>query len=503
MIKLNNYKDIVIVKMVMLMYIGSQYLMKKYDEYLLDKGYSIEELVDKASDVLLKYMKKDSYAIICGPGNNGADGLSLAIKLHHMKKSVRIYIFDTLRTSYAFRYYLDKCQQSGIKIEVFDDDIVDGLKEELKDVEVVVVGIFGFGLNNAPTGLLKRVIDEINLLFEHDIISIDVPSGLDCNHGIPMGPVICATQTITFNALKNSFLNLDTRLYTGELIIDFLDIEDVGAEVGLFELYEKKNAFMHLKKRLFNGYKGMYGKAGILAGCEQYKGAALLASKSAVYSGAGLVSLTSHQSVLDSLTSFVPEAISIHENQFYDHEFSAVLAGCGIGLNQESYHKIENIFNNFQVPLVIDGDGLTILSEHLELLKDYKSSVILTPHIGEFKRLIHSEDIDDPLMLAKNFALDYKCTVVLKGPLTIVTDGYESYRIHSGNKAMATAGMGDVLAGLIVGLLAQGYSPIIAASLGTYIHGYCGDKLAKEAYTVIPSRLIEQIPTVMKELLDR
>lgn len=487
----------------MYMYIGSQYLMKKYDECLLEKGYTIEELVDKASDVLMKYMKKDSYAIFCGPGNNGADGLSLALKLFNKNKKIKIYAFDTLRTSYAYRYYFDKCKASDIEIEIIDDNVVDNLRNELSVFDVIVDGIFGFGLNSAVKGIYGRVIDEINLLFEQDVISIDIPSGLDCNHGVPMGSVICATQTITFNALKNSFLNLDTRLYTGELIIDFLDIDDVSEEVGLYELYEKKNAFMHLKKRLFNAHKGMYGKVGVLAGCEKYKGAALLASKSAVYSGAGVVGLISEKEVLDSLIYFVPEAITINLNDYKEHEFSSLLVGSGLGLSFESYNKVENVFNEMNIPLVVDGDGLTILSENLDLLKNYKNSIVLTPHIGEFKRLLHKDELDDLLMLAKEFALEYKCVVVLKGPYTIVSDGYESYRVHSGNKAMATAGMGDVLAGIIVSLLGQGYTPITAATLGVYIHGYCGDKIAKNSYTVIPSQLIEQIPLAMKELIDR
>ncbi len=484
------------------MYIGTQRLMQKYDECLLDKGYSIEELVDKASDVLLKYMKKNTYALFCGPGNNGADGLSLAIKLYNQSKKVIIYVFETENTSYAFQYYYNECVQLGIEIKVIDDDLAENLRHELSDVEVVVDAIFGFGLNKAIRGIYARVIDEINLLFEQDIISVDIPSGLDCNTGIPKGAVICATMTISLSALKNSFLNLDTRLYTGKLIIDFLDVEDVSEEVGLFELYEKKHAIMHLKKRLFNGYKNMYGTIGLVAGCIQYKGAALLASKAAVYSGSGIVALLSDDEVLESCTQFVPEVITLNRDNLNERSYNAMLVGSGLGLSLESENIVESIFNDMNIPLVIDGDALTILSKNLDLLKSYQSPVVITPHLGEFKRLCHNDDIDDPLIMAKEFALEYKVVVVLKGPYTIVSDGYESYRIHSGNKAMATAGMGDVLAGMITSFLGQGYLPVSAAALATYIHGYTGDKLAKDSYTVIPSELIELIPKSMKELID-
>ncbi len=483
------------------MYIGSQFLMKKYDEYLINKGYSIEDLVDKASDVLIKYMKKDSYALFCGPGNNGADGLSLAIKLKNKNKKVKVYIFDHQHTSDAFQYYYNLCQENNIDIVILDIYSVDSLQYELKDVEVVVDAIFGFGLNGPIRGIYAMIIDEINLLFEQDIISVDIPSGLNCNSGMSEGSVVLATQTITFNALKNCFLNLDTRLYTGELIIDFLDVEDICEEVGLFELYEKKHALMTIKKRLFNGHKGTYGKIAMIAGCTKYKGAALLSTKAAVYSGAGLVTLISDESVLDACSLFVQEAItssSIDLSICYD----ALLLGSGLGLSEESEQKVYTLLTKAQVPIVLDGDALTIVSDHLELLKDYKEPIIVTPHLGEFKRLCHTSNIEDELIAAKQFALQNKVIVVLKGPYTIVTDGYESYRVHSGNKAMATAGMGDVLSGIITSLLGQGYSAINAAALGVYIHGYCGDILAKHMYTVIPSQLIEQIPKTMKEFID-
>lgn len=147
------------------------------------------------------------------------------------------------------------------------------------------------------------------------------------------------------------------------------------------------------------------------------------------------------------------------------------------------------------------GGALTILSAHTDLLKQQNRDIILTPHLGEFQRLCPFDSQDDMLLVAQDFAKEHHVVLVLKGPYTIVTNGQESYRIRAGNKAMATGGMGDVLAGIITSLVGQGYPALQAAMLGVFIHGYTGDLLAKEAYTVIPSKLIEFIPKAMNNMI--
>lgn len=491
------------------MYIGSQTLMKEYDQALLNYGYSIEELVDKASDCLLKhFIDFDSICLVCGSGNNGADGYSLAEKLFDLKKNVYIVVVvgEMDKFSKAALYYYDKCDQKNIHMDYMTYDNFSHIIDKVKKYHVIVDAMFGFGLNGSPRGIYQSVIEEINQFYDKDIIAIDIPTGLDCNSGKPYQSVICATKTITFCALKNAFLNPDSYAFTGDIIVETLDTVDLRKEVGLYQLFEEKDAKNIIKERQFNGYKGTYGHVLSITGCHEYKGAALLNVKASVYSGSGIVTLMSEEDVNQALTLYVPEATTrIRPLLLQDEDFQkyqSVLIGCGLGLDINAYRYVKDVLEMSNNPLVIDADALTILSQQLELLKKQKRDIILTPHIGEMKRLISFHDHDDILKIAQDFAKEYHVILVLKGPYTIVTDGTHHYRIASGNKAMAVGGMGDTLAGMINSFIGQGYVPIEATCLAVFLHGYCGDLLAKKYYTVLPSKLIETIPYAMNKLLN-
>ncbi len=488
------------------MYIGSQQLMKKFDECLLKHGYTIEELVDKASDCLLKHIDGKSLSIVCGPGNNGADGLSLAIKLYQQGQHVKVFIFeDHEHLSQANAYYLQKCYDLSIEVYHFQAENLDQTLEHMKTSDTIVDAMFGFGLNSSPRGLYQGVIEGINQFYDKEVIAVDIPTGLDCNSGKPYQSVVSATKTITLSALKNGFLNPDSQYFTGEVIVEKLDLEDVSEEAGLYQLADEEYVSFILKDRIFDGYKGTYGHTCLITGSPEYKGAALLSAKSCVYSGSGITTVMSVPEVIQSLTHFCPEATAVIRAPILLKEdlakYDALLIGCGLGQSLESYRYVIDVLEKTSQPLVIDADALTILSAHIDLLKTQKRDIILTPHLGEFRRLCDFKDDDDMLVVARDFALKYHVVLVLKGPYTIVTNGYESYRIFSGNKAMATGGMGDVLAGMITSFVGQGYSALQAAMLGVFIHGYAGDHLAETAYTVIPSKLIDYIPTAMHEII--
>lgn len=490
------------------MYIGSQKLMQRYDQCLLDIGYSIEELVDKAAECLLKHFDNyQSICLVCGPGNNGADGLALAIKLFELNKNICVYTFDNNHISRANQFYLDFCYNNGIKVIVVDDNQIEYINDNMRNYEVIVDAIFGFGQNAAPRGIYQSVIEEINQLYDKEIIAIDIPTGLDCNTGNPYQSVICATKTITLTTMKNGFINPDSLSFTGEVILEMLDVEDIYDEVGLYQLVDNSFVSPLIKQRAFAGYKGTYGKVGMITGSLEYKGASLLSAKSAVYTGSGITTVISIREVIDSLTLYCPEATaSIRPPILTEKDFegySSLLIGCGLGLGIDAYRYVIDILRLSIQPLVVDADALTILASNLDLLKNQDRDIVLTPHMGEFKRLCELSLEDDILYVASEFAKENHVTLVLKGPYTIVTDGNESYRIKAGNEAMAIGGMGDVLAGIITSLLGQGYSAIMAAIIGVYIHGYTGDQIANECYTVIPSKLIERIPISMKEIMKK
>ncbi|MEG0276113.1 MAG: NAD(P)H-hydrate dehydratase [Coprobacillus sp.] len=488
------------------MYIGSQKLMQEYDQRLLRKGYTIEALIDKASDCLIKHMYcYEKVCLLCGPGNNGADGLSLAIKLYRANKEVTVFVFESNHSSTGHQFYLDLCYQNQIDVVVVNENQIDMIISQMKNADLIVDGIFGFGQNASPRGIYQTIIEEVNQLYDKDVISIDIPTGLDCNTGIPYQSVICATKTITLTAMKNGFLNPDSLSFTGEIIVEELAVEDIYDEVGLYQLVDMEFVKPLIKHRSFDGHKGTYGRVGMITGSLEYKGAALLSSKSAVYTGTGITTVVSTSEVIDVLTLYCPEVTValrppiLQENDFKSYD--SLLIGCGLGLGIDAYRYVIDTLSLSKQPLVIDADALTILSSNLELLKKQQREIVLTPHMGEFKRLCNFSADDDIIYVAREFAREHHVTLVLKGPYTIVTNGSESYRIKAGNEAMASGGMGDVLAGIITSLLGQGYSAIIAAIVGVYLHGYTGDQIAKTHYTVVPSLLIDRIPVSMKELI--
>lgn len=491
------------------MYIGSQSLMKDYDDYLLKKGYLIEELVDKASDCLLKHMYSyQSIHLLCGPGHNGADGLSLALKLFHQHKKVKIYVFNEIeKMSPVSQLLINQCYALNINIVLLTEENLDEMILSISKSDVIIDAIFGVGLNQPPREIYQACIEQVNQLYDQEIISVDIPTGLDCNNGTPYQSVICATQTITLSALKNGFLNPDSQFFTGKVILEELEIEDIYEEVGLYYLVDDTFVSPRIKKRRFDGHKGDYGHLGLITGSSEYKGASLLSTKSAVYTGCGIATVISCQEVLDSLTLFCPEATSVARPPIFRKEdfdkYDALLVGCGLGLSIDAYRYVIDILKLSTQPLVLDADALTILASNLELLNKQDRPIILTPHMGEFKRMCNGIETEDILKSVTQFAKEHNVILVLKGPYTLISDGMNSYRIAAGNKAMSSGGMGDVLSGIIVSLLGQGYDAIDAAIIGVYIHGYGGDLIEKDCYTVIPSRLIETIPNIMKKIMKK
>lgn len=485
------------------MYIGSQNQLKAYDQYLMDHGYSIYELIDKASDCLKSHFKVyDHIGLLVGPGNNGADALSLGIKLSNMGKDVKLYyVGDHHKFSSGNQFYFDMCENNNISLIQLSEDSLTSFQESLQDFEVIGDGFFGFGLNSAPRGLYATIISLINSHFDGDVLAIDIPTGLNCNTGQPYANTLYATKTIALSALKEGFLNPDSTTFTGEVIVEELDIDNPFEEAGLLRYFTIDDAKRMLKKRKYDGYKNYYGVDLLVAGSAQYKGAALLAAKGAIASGAGILHVSTAKEVADLLPLYLPEAISEVRPNNLSHEmmkkFDAICIGPGLGLDMDAYHCFLDVIEHSDCPLIIDADALTILSNNIDLLDRQKRPVILTPHLGEFRRLCAFSSDDDLMEVAVSFAKEHHCILVLKGPHTIVTDGQHSYRNASGNKAMAVGGMGDTLAGIMTAFLGSHYQAIEAAMLAVFVHGFAGDLVAQENYTVLPEALSKVIPHAM------
>lgn len=489
------------------MYVATSTQMKKYDERLLNEGYTIQTLVDKASDCLLLHCKEhNNIGIICGPGNNGADGISLAIKLTDLGKQVQIYIvYESTKSSLANRYYLDIAKENHIPITTIDEYSVLTLTKSLKSVELIVDAMFGFGLHSNPRGVIEQVITIMNHMDNMCILSIDIPTGLNCDTGEPYENVVIANKTITLTALKKGFLNPASKRYTGEVLVEVLETKDFREEQGIAKIIDEEVLLSTLKYRKYHGHKGDYGKVLHITGSSSYRGATLLSAKAAVYTGSGVVSVCSTKEVLNTLTTFVPEATTLVREETLDNTISnrydAILVGCGLGLSKHSYGYVKELLEHSTRPLIIDADALTIVAENKDILKSYQAPVILTPHMGEFKRFVPNMKESDIIDVAREFAREYGVILILKGPNTMITDGTLIYYNTTGNSAMSTAGMGDVLAGIVSSFVGQGYPPITAALLSVYLHGRCGDIIAEENYTAVASMILNEIPKQMKKML--
>lgn len=462
--------------------------MKKVDEYLL-QFYSIEELVDKASDQVLKEIQQaDSICIVCGPGNNGADGYALALKLDQMEKKVYVFACENKNLSQACSYYYKKCLEKNLIVNQEE------FLNHLNRCDICVDAIFGFSCHSNPQGIYGEMIQLINQS-SCFVVAIDVVSGLDCDCGKVYENCVIANQTITFFAYKIGFFNPDAEKVIGEVLIKPLNVIDFSNEIMLSESIDS----IYFNKRSYDGHKGNYGKSFLICGSDSYHGAALLSCKASVYSGCGITCLCSTHEILHLASGYIPEAIHAQRNEIEKaNQYSSILIGCGLDTNES---LLKEILFETNRPLVIDASSLNDLANHLDWLEGQKRPIILTPHFGEFKRLC--PNIKDPIISAKEFAKKYHVIVVLKGCHTLVTDGKHSYCNTTGNGAMATGGSGDVLAGMIVSFLAQGYSPIDSACKAVYLHGAIGDQFASNHYTVIPSKIIDEIPAMMKKYEEK
>lgn len=485
------------------MYVGTKELFQNYDLALLEANHKIEELVDLASDALYRHLDQyQSYAFLIGPGNNGADGLSLGLKLALNKKEVQFYCLGEHRSK-ANQYYLDQVMQFDIPVTMMSQESLELFKEEMNLYDVVVDCLFGFGLNNPLAGIYVNLLDLINESYNNEVVAVDIPSGMYCNHLNGADAIVKADLTITLTALKESFLNPASHDYTGKIIIEYLDAPRLHERLGFGKIIDKSRVVEDFKTRNYDDYKHKNGLVLHFTGSTKYRGASVLACKAAVYGGSGIVALSSAPVVEQAVTQHCPEVVFDHQDganlERNLAKYDAVLLGSGLGISLESIKTTFSVLQSSKVPIVIDGDGLTIVAKRQEVLSQLQAPVILTPHLGEFKRFGALEKETDLMMAAIQFARFNKLILVLKGPNTIITDGYRVYRNSTGTMALATAGSGDVLAGLISSFLGQGYPPLKAAYLAVYFHGLAGERVAKKNYMAVASQVILALPEVMQE----
>ncbi len=443
-----------------------------YKEFALSEDILMEHAASSmASYIGNNHCDKKSILIVCGSGNNGADGIALS-RLLYKKFEVNVYLCSQAKSQMAI------LQEKRAKL------LGVNFVQELVSCDIVVDCIFGTGLNKPLSSKYIHIIDTLNS-FEGFKISCDIPSGVD-NKGYVQDSAFYANTTITMGALKTSLYTDNAKDYIGKTIV-----ADLGVQREVYELdtnvflLDKKDLKLPLRN-IQNSHKGTYGHLNVLVG--EKKGAGIIAAKAAFAFGSGLVSAVCHDCI--DLPYHIMQSSKISDN------CTAIALGMGLGKYEKK--EIENIFS-LDIPTIIDADLL-----HDEIvLKALHKEVVLTPHPREFCSLLKICGIADISIkiLQKNrfeyvekFSKKYpKVVLLLKGANVIIAQNSKLYVNSFGSSILAKGGSGDVLSGLIASLLAQGYKPIDAAISASLAHAFAAQNYKKNNYSLIPSDLIEEI----------
>lgn len=431
-----------------------------------------------------------SIKVFCGIGKNGGNGLALARHMIQHGYHVTVYVTNcSKKRAPEFLFHYDK-----IKEVTKDWPILLSCKDdfpELHPQDIIIDAIFGTGINRSIDGWMAALIHHLNNTPAFKI-AIDMPSGLYANTPQPIeSPIIKAQHTFSFETPKLSFFLPQTGKYTGtfEVIPIGLDAHYMMEAAPLAQIITPDTARSMYKPRDKYSHKGDYGHVLTMAGSKGKIGAAILTAGAAMNIGAGKVTAYLPEDANDILQSSLPEVMTITSagEDFitdFEHDLKDVTLCVGPGLSTGT--AVKNAFAKALTqqsnPIVIDADGLNILSQHPEYWKMVPNNSIVTPHDGELARLMGNwKDDYDRLEKAKKLSTEKDVIIVLKGAHTIVVSGEKLYVNDTGNPGMATAGSGDVLSGAIAGLLAQGYEPVTAAVFAVFLHGAAGD-IASQTY---------------------
>jgi len=476
------------------------------------------ELMERAATLCFNWLNEKLNGaqvpihIFCGIGNNGGDGLAMGRLLINHGYNVFVYIAnftDKRSKDFLINYNLIK--------EVSNDWPILMTSEkdfpEIDKDDIIIDALFGIGLNRPPEGWVKKIIQHLNTSKAFKL-AIDIPSGLYANKAIEdREAIVKADHTLTFQAPKLAFFLPETATFT--LSFDVLDIgldqEYLNSEIPLATIFDRVDAQELYQPRNQFDHKGTFGHCLIVGGSYGKIGATILASKAALKIGAGMVTVFVPKCGYSILQATLPEAMVITDTSDKhiteikaNFNPSAIGIGMGMGTNKKTVSALKEFLSNVKSPLVIDADALNCISENKELLKLIPKDSILTPHPGELKRLIGVwEDDFQKIEMAKKFSEKHQIILLIKGANTLIINKSDMYINSTGNPGMATAGSGDVLTGIITGLLSQGYLPLDAALFGVYIHGSAGDiassYLGFEA--MIASDIIDNIGDAYLELL--
>ena len=453
-----------------------------------------------------QFSTEERLLFFAGPGNNGGDALAMARQLAELDYQCEVYLLDfgkALKGSPAINYKRLE-EQGKVKLTKLrsENDF-----PQVDETDVLIDGLFGSGLSRPLEGLPAQLMQHINQLL-NVVVAVDIPSGLmgENNAENNLENIVRADYTLTLQFTKISFLFPENEQFVGqwEVLPIGLHRDGIRETPSPYFFIDAEEVAARLPMRTKFDHKGTFGHALLIAGSYGKMGAAVLASKACLRAGAGLLTTHVPHVGFPVIQTAVPEAmtsIDQHDSMFTSFPdlapYAAIGIGPGLGGKRNSCRALCDLFDKANVPMVIDADALNILAENRNWLDKLPEGSVLTPHPGEFRRLVgKTTDSYDAIQQQIAFAKKYNCVVVLKGAHTSVAtpDGTLCWN-STGNSGMGTAGSGDALTGIILGLLAQGMAAVDAALVGVYLHGLAGDLAAKKRseFSLMAGDIIETL----------
>jgi hydroxyethylthiazole kinase-like uncharacterized protein yjeF len=465
--------------------------------------------------------------VLAGKGNNGGDAFAVARHLYNIGAFTSVYVLSKLDKILGdAKTNLDILAKMGIKIdEVTSEEQVAEIKRCLKAADIVIDGLLGTGLKGEVSGIMADIIELVNAS-KVPVVAVDIPSGINGETGKVSKACIKAKSTVTFAFAKIGQLIHPGCEYVGDLKVVDIGIPKAAVDNTKVKGYLIDNELVSqlIPKRKNDSNKGTYGKIFVVAGSKGMTGAACLTGGAALRSGAGLVYMAAPSSLVPIYAGALIEAVTMpfeDENKgFLTSEaipeilkqlekVNVAAVGPGLSARNETKAVVYSIIENSEVPIVLDADGINLVAEDLSVLKKRRNQVVITPHLGEMARLVGSsvnEILEDRLNIARNFSKEWGVITVLKGSRTIIASPEgEIYINTTGNPGMSTGGSGDVLTGIIAGLIGQGLKPLDASIAGVYLHGVCGDNIAakKGEHGLIAGDLVQEIPFAILNLMSK
>lgn len=488
--------------------------MKAADQYTIQKlEVPSLELMEHAAQACVQVLEDEKVdlshvCVVCGSGNNGGDGFAIARILQNNRYSVETFCVGNPE------HYTEETQEQMHRLQECGGKITYGMPQE-DSYSVIIDAVFGVGLSRKVEGRYRQVIEQMNRM-RGTKFAVDIPSGLSATTGCILGCAFKADYTVTFQLKKIGLELSQGRTMAGRVIVPDIGIstDSICEDQEIVRTAGKDIYRKMLPDRPEDSNKGTYGRLFVIAGSKGMAGAAYLNAHAAYMTGAGLVRIYTSSDNREILQTLLPEAIITTYEEYNKEELLSLLTwadsvciGSGLGMSRLSEKILKTVIEYVKVPCLIDADGLNLLAENKNYLNQMaERRFVITPHMKEMSRLTGTpvEELKaDRIQILKDFISRYRITCVLKDSRTLIASEEKGIRMNlTGNSAMAKAGSGDVLAGVISGWMVQGKEAEDAAELGTYIHGLSGDlaKFEKGVYSVMARDLIEYISKALMKL---